>query len=257
MSIFVYPWPPVGAVGSEWTSDQPVSRLRSGITGRDVMQASQRRRRMATLIVSSLANGRAGAGYCEMLKQLLDGGVHAVRLQSSPINWWLDELDRQSPELNPTLMTWQRPPEAIAWQQDGAPITWVVGGSVLGGTPTTSGPWGYLPVTGLPPGVTVARPGDFIRITSMSDPGIWEIARVMRPATTNGAGAVTLKLDRTPTIAGGRVNMAGQDEGVFRVEGDLPRAVQPVSGDWQYSWTFREIFADEVGGFEERPGTWT
>ena len=65
------------------------------------------------------------------------------------------------------------------------------------------------------------------------------------------------KLDRLPTISGGRINLAGQDEAVFRVDGALPRTMQTISGDWCYSWSFREVFADEVGGFVERPNTWT
>ncbi len=65
------------------------------------------------------------------------------------------------------------------------------------------------------------------------------------------------KLDRLPTISGGRINLAGQDEAVFRVDGALPRTMQTISGDWSYSWSFRDVFADEVGGFVERPNTWT
>ena len=256
MSIYVYPWPPVGAVAVEWTPEQPVSRLRSGITGRDVMQSSRRPRRLATLVVSALARGQVGAGYCEMLKQLLEGGVHAVRLQSSPINWWMDEVARSGAALNPSSLIWNVPPAPVAWNLGSSPVAWVTGAAVIGGTPGSLGPWGTLQVTGLPPHMIVARPGDFIRVYSPTDPTVWEIARVMRPATTSGAGAVTLKLDRVLTISGGRVNMAGQDEGVFRVEGPLPRAVQPLTGDWQYTWRFREVFADEVGGFDERPSTW-
>lgn len=256
MSIYVYPWPPVGAVATEWTLDQPVSRLRSGITGRDIMQSSRRPRRLATVVASALANGRMGGGYCETLKQLLEGGVHGVRLKSSPINWWIDEQARQAPDLNPSPVDWIVPPAPVSWQSGSNPVSWVTGGAVVGGTPTTSGPWGFLQVSGLPRFTTVARPGDFIRVYSPTDPEIWETARVMREAVTNGSGTVNLKLDRTLTIAGGRVNMAGQDEAVFRVEGPLPRSVQPVSGDWQYSWSFREVFADEVGGFDERPSTW-
>lgn len=253
MPINVYPWPPVGAVAMEWTSIAPVARLRSGLTGRDVMQASQRKRRVATLEISALANGRMGAGYCEMLREVLDGGIHAVRLLSSPINWWLDEIPRRAGALNPQPLSWTPPPGSIDWPG----ISWVTGAAVIGGTPGTSGPWGSLPVSGLPANMTVARPGDFIRIYDPVDPAIFEIARLMRPATTNGSGAVTLKLNIVPTISGARVMMAGQDEGVFRPDGDLPRSVQPASGDWYYTWRFREVFSDEVGGFEERPNAWT
>lgn len=261
MPINVFPWPPVGAVGAEWTLDAPTARLRSMLTGRDQMQASQRRRRVATVQVSALAAGRMGAGYCEMLKQLLDGGIHAVRLQSSPINWWLDELERRGGAYNSSGLAWRAGsgPDPLAWQAAGGgqPLTIYVGTVITGGAPTSAGLWGYLPISGAPANTLVARPGDFIRIYDLGDASSWEVARIVRPARTNGNGNVTLKLDRVPTISGGRVNLAGQDEAVFRVDGGLPRAVQPVSGDWAYTWNFREVFADEVGGFTERPGTWT
>lgn len=258
MAINVFPWPPVGAVGAEWTLDMPVSRLRSAITGRDQMQASQRRRRIATVEVSALANGRMGAGYCEMLKQLLDGGIHAVRLQSSPINWWLDELRRQGlgeGGVNSYPLTWRTNGNPLAWQTDGNPLNWYSGTVVTGGVPGEFHMWGTLTVTGLPPRTLVARPGDFIRVYDMSDASIYEIARVVAAAVTDGSGSVTLKLDRVLTISNGRVNLAGQDEGVFRAD-SMPRAVQPIDGDWKYTWNFREVFADEVGGFMERT-PWT
>lgn len=259
MAINVFPWPPVGAIGAEWTEVAPVARLRSMMTGRDQMQASQRKRRIATVQVSALARGRMGAGYSEMLKQLLDGGIHAVRLQSSPINWWLDELERRGAAFNGNPLSWRTGGDPLAWRAGSGPnpLLFFTGAAVTGGAPSASGLWGMLPVAGLPPSTLVARPGDFIRIFDMADAAISEVARVVRPATTNASGAVTLKLDRVPTISGGRVNMAGQDEAVFRVDGALPRAMQTVSGDWAYSWSFREVFADEVGGFTERPGTWT
>lgn len=258
MPINVYPWPPVGAIGAEWTESYPVARLRSALTGRDQMQASQRRRRIATVTVSALAAGRMGAGYSEMLKQLLEGGIHAVRLQSSPINWWLDELERRGGAYGSNPLVWRTGSDPLSWRAGAGPnaLTWYSGVVVTGGVPTAAGAWGMLPVTGLPPSTLVARPGDFIRIYSMADPSVFEVARVLRVATTNMAGDVILKLDRLPTISGGRVNMAGQDEAVFRVDGGLPRAVQPVNGDWSYTWNFREVFADEVGGFAERPYVW-
>lgn len=253
MPINVYAWPPVGAIGSEWTVDAPVARLRSALTGRDQMQSSQRVRRLATVQVSALAAGSMGAGYSEMLKQLLAGGVHGVRLKSSPINWYLDQLQRET-ALNSTPLYWRTGSDPLAWQTGGQPLLWYRGGSggnIATGIPGTSGGWNTLLVSGLPARRLVARPGDYIRCYEPDDPDVWQIARVVRPATTNAAGSVTVRLDRPVTISPCRVNMAGQDEAVFRVEGDLPRAVQPVSGDWSYTWNFREVFADEVGGFAE------
>ena len=248
--IDVYAWPPVGVVGSEWTVSDPVARLRSGLTGRDQMQASQRRRRIASLEVSALACGRMGAGYMEMLKDLLRGGIHAVRLRSSPINWHLDEMSRRD-RMGGTPFEWVSSEGDFTWQNAGMTFSWFAEAHANGGVPVMQDGWCMLPVTALPPIFTVARPGDFIRVHSATTSAS-QTARVLRPAITNAAGEVVLRLDRPITISGGRVNMVAQDEGVFRVEGELPRAMQPTGANWSYSWTFREVFADEVDGFTER-----
>lgn len=257
MPIYVFPWPPVGAVGAEWTEDAPVARLRSMLTGRDQLQASQRKRRIATLQVSALARGRMGAGYSEMLKQFLEGGIHAVRLQSSPINWFLDDLDRAGMGLRSEPLRWTTGGNPLAWQTGAHPLHWFSGIYLSGGNvaPLGDGVWQYR-VDGAPPNVLVARPGDFIRIYDPADAAVSEVARVVQPVTSTASGVAWLRIDRAPTISGGRVNLAGQDEGVFRVSGPLPRAMQTVNGDWFYSWAFREVFADEVGGFTERD-PWT
>lgn len=256
MPITVFPWPPVGVLSSEWTSEQPMMQLRSMMTGRTVRQSSQRRRRVATLVVSALAAGRAGAGYCELLKDLLEGGVHGIRLRSTPVNGWLDELARAAPALNPQPLEWRLPPARLAWRSNGDPLYWMNGALVLAGDAQAAGPFTLLPVTGLPRNLRVAAPGDVIRLFDAAHPDLSETARVMRIAVTDHSGAVTLKLDRRPGIAGARIHLAGQEEAVFQVDGPLPRAVQPLTGDWSYTWKLRQVFADEVGGFTERPDTW-
>lgn len=262
MPINVFPWPPVGVVAAEWTSIAPVARLRSGLTGSDVMQASQRKRRVATLEVSALANGRMGAGYCEILKELLEGGIHAVRLLSSPINWHLDELDRRRliPAGGPLAFLAGSGPDPLTWRAGSGPnpLRLFTSSVATAGSVTFFGAGhAWMWVKGLPPTTMVGRPGDFIRIYDLADSSVFETLRLLRPAVTNSSGAVQLSLATRPTISGGRVVMAAQDEAVFRVDGPLPRAVQPATGDWRYSWSFREVFADEVGGFTERASTWT
>lgn len=226
------------------------------------MQASQRKRRVATLEVSALANGRMGAGYCEMLKELLEGGIHAVRLLSSPINWYLDELDRRQliPTGGPLEFRAGSGPAPLAWQAGSGPnpLRFFTSSVATAGSVEFFGAGhARMWVTGLPPNTMVGRPGDFIRIHDIAEASTFESLRLLRPAMTNSSGAVQLSLATRPTITGGRVVMAAQDEAVFRVDGALPRAVQPVTGDWRYSWSFREVFADEVGGFTERVSTWT
>ncbi|SCY61456.1 hypothetical protein [Paracoccus tibetensis] len=246
MPINVFPWPPVGVVAAEWTSTQPVARLRSGLSGRDVMQASQRKRRLASLEVSALAHGRDGAGYCEALKELLEGGIHAVRLLSTPVNWFLDESDRRAGRGDPRA----------AALRAGQPLAWFVGAAAPAGPAVAEGQFWLLPISGASTITRAARPGDFVRLYNPANRNVWQSLRVIAVRRHPLSGAVTLKVDRQPTIANGVVDLAGQDEGVFRVDGPLPRSVQPVTGDWRYSWSFREVFADEVGGFTERPNTW-
>lgn len=259
MPINVYPWPPVGVIASEWTTDAPVAKLRSLLTGREQVQAALRPRRIASFQVSALAAGRMGAGYSEILKQLLEGGIHAVRLRSSPINWHLDEITRASAGFNSNPLAWRTGSDPLAWRAGSgpSPLTWFTGSVIRAGAITASGNFWLMPLTGLPANTVVARPGDFLRIYDMDDANRFGVVRVVRPATSNASGAVTVKIDRLPTISGGRVNMSGQDEAVFRVDGSLPRAVQTVGQDWSYQWNFREVFADEVGGFVERPSVWT
>lgn len=251
MAINVYKWPPVYAVGWEWTVSDPVARLRSALTGRDQMQASQRRRRLATMIVSSrLTCNSAGAGYCEMLKEFLLGGIHAVRLSSGPVNW--DRYSRRRDYIQGSeLLEWLANDNPLFWRAGGNQMHWYVGYVVTGGTPTQDEGFWHLPVSGLPPNVLVTRPGEFVRVYSFADPSVSEVARAVSVTRTDDVGAATIKLDRPITITNGRVNLSDRDEGVFRVEGALPRSVQTRDGDWQYTWSMREVFADEVDGFVE------
>lgn len=257
MTIDVYPFPPVGIVAFEWTFEQPIAVLRSLTTVRSQAQASQPKRRLATVQVSALGNGGNGAGYCEMLKELLEGGANAVRLSSFPANSYRGFVRAQS-QLNSEPLAWRTGGQPLAWRvgSSTSPLQWFTREPVIGGTPGTSGGYNTLPLTGLPSNTLIARPADYIRVYAIGDANTSEIARVLAPCVSNGAGAATLRLDRPITIVGGRVNLAAQDEAVFVVDADLPRAVQPVSGDWIYSWAFREVFADEVGGFVEKGNPW-
>lgn len=215
MTISVYAWPPVGVIGRSWTIAQPVARIRSALTGRDQMQASQRARRMVQLEVSALAAGGLGGGYMEGLIGLLDGGVNAVRIASWSPNWHLDQ---------------PRFGDAAFWRPS-------VTVSVV-----TSGGVAAFRATGLPPGYPIAKPGDRISVAG----GVWQVLNL---ATVNEAGVVDMRVLGTPT-AGGVVTFDAWESRVFRPEA-LPIGKQVAGGDWSYGWSFREVFADEVGGFTE------
>lgn len=242
MSIDVIAWPPVGVVGSEWTEDAPVQQSRSIITGASYLSAHQRVRRLVALNVSALARGRSGAGYMEMLKRHLAGGIHAVRLHSYPVNWHLETADETWRQSTPIEWT------GLSWTSGGGALSWYSGTLLTGTTGTDGAGWNIVTVNGLPADRLVARPGEFVTIYDGATP---YRAQVTAEAVSDGAGQAVIRLfDALPALTGARINLGTSDTGVFRAE-SLPRAVQPLSANWTYSWEFREVFADEVGGFTE------
>lgn len=250
MSVNVIAWPPVGVIGAEWTEVAPVQVSRSILTGAERLSATQRIRRMVRLTVPAIGRDTMGAGYMEMLKRHL-AGIHLVRLNSYPINWYLDsrqyEAARSSRRLN-----WEDDDTEIDWTDDTEVILWF-DGTILSGATTVVGSQPALTVTGLPPNTLVARPGEFVTVyPNLTSDTVSYTAQVTAPAYSNAEGEATILLfDALPT--GGvweRVNIGTSQTAVFRPE-SYPRAVQPLSGNWSYEWSFREVFEDEVGTFNE------
>lgn len=215
MTIKVIAWPPVRVSARSWTIVQPVARLRSALTGRDQMQASQRPRRMVEMDVSAKAGGLLAPGYMQGLIALLDGGVNAVRLTSWRPYWQLSNASFG---------------DAAFWRPE------------VTATVVTSGGVSAFRATGLPPGYPIAKPGDRIAVGG----GVWQVLNL---ATVNDAGVVDMRVLGAPT-AGGVVTFDAWESRVFRPEA-LPIGKQVAGGDWSYAWSFREVFADEVGGFDE------
>lgn len=247
MTIKVYAWPPVAVTGSEWTEEAPVQVSRSLVTGAEYRSAVQRKRRLATLQVAGLGlAGNMNAGYVEMLKRFL-GGVHAVRLRSYPINWWLD-AQRNRAQLQKQELEWTASGLDLDWTSGGAPLIWYTGVPLTGTIGTADG-WDIVTVTGLPPNMLVARPGEFVTArSSPTDEGT--TAQVVAPARSDASGVAVIRLFE-PLAYGGTIELGASDTGVFYPVGPYPRSVQPVSSNWHYDWSFREVFEDEVGGFEE------
>lgn len=253
--VNVIAWPPVGINACEWTQEAPVSRQRSMVTGRRYVQTSGRERRLATLTASALARGRSGAGYMENLKKLIDGGVHLVRLDVGYINWWMDRLQtelvggvqRNALQSQPITWTTTTDPD-LDWTAGGTALHWF-SGRVIQGTAGTSGGYPVLNLTNCPPSRLIARPGDFVTLYSPIESTTGTSARVMRECRSDASGNATLRL-MSALSGSGRVNIGTADQGVFEVV-DLPRAVQPIAGDWSYTWQFREVFADETDAWVE------
>lgn len=235
--VNVYSWPPVGYIAAEWTVIDPVSRSRSLITGATYISAAQRRRRVATLDVSALSLDRNGAGYVEAMKRLLDGGVHLVRLHSTPIIWHLD--DRAENVVRTKPISWIVPPGDIDWTTPPADIAWWTGPGVTRGQALSDN---RVRVTGLPVNAPVARPGEFVTMNGVT-------AMVMRPAISDGDGVAILYLD-LPLSGSAVIEIGSRETAVFEADA-MPRAVQPVGQNWSYQWSFREVFEDERGPFTE------
>jgi hypothetical protein len=240
----VYAWPPVGALGHEWTRDDPVEGSRSLITGGDYRSATQRSRRMATVTVSGIDNSEAGAGYMESLKRLL-AGRHAVRLYSRPINYGGrgEGALRQS-----SIVTWEDEGGEVDWEDGAETLTWVSGRYITGTTGTDGLGFATVTISGAPANMIIARPGEFI--TLHGDPE--QIAQIVTMETTDETGAAPIRVFGTLTSETDvRVSIGTSESAVFLPEGAYPRAVRPVVGDWSYTWNFREVFEDEVGAFVE------
>ena len=244
MTIKVFAWPPVGANGWEWTEVAPITSSRSLTTEREFTATSGRKRRMASLSVSAMSANGAGAGYMEMMKRLLEG-VNAVRLRSKPIN-----SQKYSSKIGGvTPVRWTADDTQLDWTAGASDLLWF-SGTVFLATTTTSGGYPAVSVTGLPPSTLVARPGEFIRLFADSNGGE-HVSQVLAPAYSDENGAALIKvLDALPSLTEVPVNFGDRASAVFKPI-SYPRAVQPVRGDWTYDWQFREVFADEVGGFEE------
>lgn len=165
------------------------------------------------MTVSALSGDRSGAGYVEMLKRFLDGGVHAVRLYSKPINWWMDSVGK--------------------------------GEVIFGGNAVRLQDGRYrISATGLPNNRLIARSGDFLSASG-------SISQIVRNVFSDSNGTANIDVfDEIPlgVVADGRIGVS--DTGVFRVL-EMPRAVQPLEGNWMYTFEFREVFEDEAGGFLE------
>ena len=250
MTARVIAWPPVSAVGSEWTEFAPVQVSRSMVTGAERVSAFQRKRRLATISVPGLGMSHQDGGYMEMLKRYLEG-VHLVRLYSYPVAWHINRPQR----------------------------------TLLRGNVYTYQGQTYVEVSGLPPSCTVCRSGDFITLflpggttqtgelawetndnpfTWLASPPSEETLTWYHGATNNGTTVQVTRPAESDDMGRARVAVfesvadytqvylifGSRATGVFRPV-SYPRAVQPSIGAWSYDWQFREVFADEVGGFQE------
>lgn len=247
--VQVIAFPPVGVVGTMWTPEAPVQRSQGMISGQRYVSAFGRSRIIASLGVSALSLNRSGAGYSEMLKHYLDGGVNLVRLNSYPINWHLDYLPDSAgyqARRGGLLLNWTSNDNPLDWLNRGGPLFWF-NGAVLSGEANGS----TITVTGLPPNKLIVRPADVIKAYGTIDSIDFVEALTVTESFSDADGVAVIEL-YTPIAAGSyaRVNIGVSQSRVFEVT-NMPQQAQSIGQNWVYEWGFSEVFADQTDGFEE------
>lgn len=252
MARNVYAWPPVDAIATMWSISQPVNRSMSFFTGADISSSAERKRKIASIEVPGIGDlgGSMNGGYCEVLKELLEGGKNLVRVKSMPVNWYFDETVIEGYAMKPSIVDWTKAGTDVDWTKAGTDMVWLSSARLLG-TKGFSNGFHTVTLTGLPANVLIARPGEYVKGYAIDGlEGDGSTAKVLKPSYSNSSGVavVTLMSELSDVF---HVELNATESSVFMIDGDLPIGVQPVNGNWSYPWAFREVFADEVGGFTE------
>jgi len=234
----VFAWPPVGVVSRDWTIYAPVNESRSLITGRRYLSAHQPRRRVVDLTVDG--GRRYGAGYMEALKRYLDGGVNLVRLTSCKIPHGRLDVDTAHRQSLPVV--WSSEGQPVDWRRPSEPVTWYLGVK-LTGQRNFSGPVPQIRVDGLPSGTLVGLPGEFIQFAGKT-------YMIASPVRSNDTGRAWVRVTDPVLDEEGEVSIGVKETAVFEAV-SIPRGGRAGNEFTPYDWSFREVFADEVGGFEE------
>jgi hypothetical protein len=243
----VIAWPPFGITG--WALDEvyPQSRSVGFIEGNPRTSAAQRGRRVSTAIISGIGPDLAGAGYVRMLNRQWEGRPKLVRVECLSSLWFLSKggLDLQN-----NLIEWVADGVELLWTDGGFDMIMGDGAYATSGVPVTDDGWHSLSVTGLPPSRIVARPSELISITNKD--GVTESGHVLTVVRSDASGAdgktgaAIIRTDRPEAFAleDGLVSIGHKESIVFEAV-SLPRSVQGLSGDFKYTWEFKEVFEDE------------
>ncbi|BBU58495.1 hypothetical protein KU6B_47600 [Mameliella alba] len=248
----VYAFPPVSVTGWEWDVQDPVNVSRSLLDGGRYVTTSSPRRIVARARVSALGLNRSGAGYMQALRRLLNGGEHLVRISSWPVNYWLDDL-QLSALRGGVQITWEDSGTGITWVDVGSGITWIDGAYITGTTGTDSDGFATIALSGLPASTLCVRPGDFLTIYDAGADTTGETIMVMSEGVTDASGDVTVRLIEAPSTSysGNRVSIGTSETAAFEVTEFEPFS-QSYMGDWSATWSYRQVFSDEVpDGFTE------
>tara|TARA_R110000851_G_scaffold168602_2_gene314480 strand:- start:1017 stop:1766 length:750 start_codon:yes stop_codon:yes gene_type:complete len=237
--VDVIKFPPVGLTAFEISKIDPISVSKSLFNSKPFVSQFGRSRRVATNVVTGIGYDASGAGYMEMFKEYLNGGVNLIRLDITSSIWHFARAGS-----NPLLSNFP-----IEWTEGSTDLFWTTGGTELlwfekdfyATAQGTNGGFPYITVEGLPPNTMVIRPHELITI--YKDGGT-SSQRSIRPATSNASGVATI-YTKVAFSGIGTVSLGSKESVMFRVNGSLPRAVQPQSGEWTYEWSLEEAFSDE------------
>lgn len=244
--VDVIKWPPVGEVAFEISKVDPVSVSTSLIDGQPRFSRYGRSRRVARTSVSGIGPDAAGAGYMEMLKELLEGGVNLTRVTTYSSIWHFVRAQNNS-ALENSKIDWLDNTTDLLWTDNSVDLHWW--SNNLPVSPTTDNGWPALAVSGLPPNIIVVRPHENIKVCSV-DGTQAQSTKALKVVKSDASGNAIIRVKDTISLSG-QVVIGATEDIVFRPLG-LPRAVQPQLGNWQYDWEFVEAFEDEyTEGFTE------
>lgn len=244
-------WPPVGITSRAPWVERPIVRSEGLLFGARVVASAGPARRVAQLSVSSLAMGRSGAGYMAQLWRELEGGMNLLRIGVSSANWFLDEQAGRVRFGDAPLYWTVDGSDPLAWTVDGTdPLAWFVGPARTGTHGTDALGYPTLSLTGLPPNAVIVRPDDIVRSFAVDEGEIGSAttARAVTLARSDGAGAVTIRLDAE--LPAGVISLHDTESVVFEVTSLQPSA-QGLSGDWQTTISLREVLPHEYAGATE------
>jgi hypothetical protein len=246
MMARIYVMPPVRYLASVISHDLPVSSSTDARTGAEILTAFGAPRRMVGVTIQPLAGFRDGAGYMDVLTQLLKG-FHFVRLRLPPINWHLDQSrEKAAGGLRNAPLGWvDENGNPVDWTAGSDPVLWFANDAIFG-TVTTLNGFPAIAVTGLPPNRLVCRAGDTLR--SFAGGVSAGTAQAVTTVFSSATGAATIPL--LTALPAGVISFFDEGEIVARAV-QIEAGDQPTGGAWSFRWMFREALPYEYAGADE------
>jgi hypothetical protein len=246
MTARIYAMPPVRYLAGVISHDHPVAVSTDARTGVEILTGFGASRRIVGVTIQPLAGFRDGAGYMDVLTQLLQG-VHFVRLRLPPINWHLDQSrEKAAGGLNNAPLGWvDADGNPVEWTAEGNPALWFANDPAFG-TVTTLNGFPAIAVTGLPPNRLVCRAGDTLRSYAVGVSA--GTAQAVTTVFSSGTGTATIPL--LTALPAGVISFFDMGEIVARAT-QIEAGDQPTGAGWSFRWAFREALPYEYAGADE------